>query len=283
MQKTIPLLLLIILSVSPLFNPVYSQEKSPVNPTSAKERLETFSYKKQMQENSILKNIEFTNIGPSIMSGRVVDVEVSPADPTIFYVAYASGGLWKTVNNGMSFTPLFDNEAVITIGDIAVDWTNNIIYVGTGENNSSRSSYSGTGIYKSTDDGKSWSNIGLEETQHIGRITVDAKNPNKIFVAALGHLYSSNPERGIYISEDAGQTWKHTLKIDDNTGGIDLVIDPQNSNNVYASMWYRTRRAWNFEEAGATSGIFKSNDGGNTWSLLQLRHQDFSRAKKQEE
>nr|MBP9096200.1 glycosyl hydrolase [Ignavibacteria bacterium] len=268
MQKTIPLLLLIILSVSPLFNPVYSQEKSPVNPTSAKERLETFSYKKQMQENSILKNIEFTNIGPSIMSGRVVDVEVSPSDPTIFYVAYASGGLWKTVNNGMSFTPLFDNEAVITIGDIAVDWTNNIIYVGTGENNSSRSSYSGTGIYKSTDDGKSWSNLGLEETHHIGRITVDAKNPNKIYVAALGHLYSSNPERGIYISEDAGQTWKQTLKIDDNTGGIDLVIDPQNSNNVYASMWYRTRGAWNFEEAGATSGIFKSNDGGNTWSLI---------------
>ena len=280
MQKTIPLLLLIILSVSPLFNPVYSQEKSPVNPTSAKERLETFSYKKQMQENSILKNIEFTNIGPSIMSGRVVDVEVSPADPTIFYVAYASGGLWKTVNNGMSFTPLFDNEAVITIGDIAVDWTNNIIYVGTGENNSSRSSYSGTGIYKSTDDGKSWSNIGLEETQHIGRITVDAKNPNKIFVAALGHLYSSNPERGIYISEDAGQTWKHTLKIDDNTGGIDLVIDPQNSNNVYASMWYRTRRAWNFEEAGATSGIYKSNDGGNTWSLITTPSSGFLTGKE---
>lgn len=280
MQKTIPLLLLIILSVSPLFNPVYSQEKSPVNPTSAKERLETFNYKKKMQENSILKNIEFTNIGPSIMSGRVVDVEVNPADPTIFYVAYASGGLWKTINNGMSFTPLFDNEAVITIGDIAVDWTNNIIYTGTGENNSSRSSYSGTGIYKSTDDGKSWSNIGLEETHHIGRITVDAKNPNKLFVAALGHLYSSNPERGIYISEDAGASWKHTLKIDDNTGGIDLVIDPQNSNNVYASMWYRTRRAWNFEEAGATSGIYKSNDGGNTWSLVTTPSSGFLTGKE---
>ncbi|MBS1492029.1 MAG: glycosyl hydrolase [Bacteroidetes bacterium] len=280
MRKTIPLFLLIILSVSPLFNLSFSQELNPVAPTTAKERLETFSYKKQMQENSILKNTEFENIGPSIMSGRVVDVEVSPSDPTIFYVAYASGGLWKTVNNGMSFTPLFDNEAVITIGDIAVDWTNNIIYVGTGENNSSRSSYSGTGIYKSTDDGKSCSNTGLEETQHIGRISIDPKNPNKIFVAALGHLYSPNSERGIYVSEDAGKTWKHTLKIDDNTGGIDLVIDPSNSNTVYASMWYRTRRAWNFEESGSTSGIYKSIDGGNTWNLITTSSSGFLTGKE---
>lgn len=280
MQKTLPLIFLILLSVNPLFSPAFSQEINPVSPTTAVERLETFNYKKQLQENSLLKNIEFENIGPTIMSGRVVDVEVSPADPTIFYVAYASGGLWKTVNNGMSFTPLFDNEAVITIGDIAVDWTNNIIYVGTGENNSSRSSYSGTGIYKSTDDGKSWSNLGLDESQHIGRITIDAKNPDKISVAALGHLYSANPERGVYISEDAGKTWKHTLKIDENTGGIDLIIDPMNSNNVYASMWYRTRRAWNFEEAGSSSGIYKSNDGGNTWSLITTPSSGFLTGKE---
>jgi photosystem II stability/assembly factor-like uncharacterized protein len=263
MRKTIPLLTLILLSASLLF----SQEKNSVSFTPAKERLASFEYKKQMQENSILKNIEFTNMGPSIMSGRVVDIEVSPSDPTIFYVAYASGGLWKTSNNGMSFTPLFDKEAAITIGDIAVDWLRNIIYVGTGENNSSRSSYSGVGIYKSNDDGKTWSNMGLEESHHIGKILIDPKNPDRIFVAALGHLYSSNPERGIYISEDAGLTWQHTLKIDDNTGGIDLAIDPVNTNNVYASMWYRTRRAWNFEESGKTSGIYKSDDGGKTWSL----------------
>lgn len=280
MLKTLPLLFLIILSASPLFSQGTFDEKNPVSPTTAKERMETFAYKQQLQGNSLLKNIEFKNIGPSIMSGRVVDVEVSPTDPTIFYVAYASGGLWKTVNNGMSFTPLFDNEAVITIGDIAVDWTNNIIYIGTGENNSSRSSYSGTGIYKSTDDGKSWSNMGLGETQHIGRITIDPKNPNKIFVAALGHLYSANPERGIYVSDDAGKTWKHTLKIDDNTGGIDLVIDPSNSNIAYASMWYRTRRAWNFEESGKTSGIYKSIDGGNTWSLISTPSSGFLTGKE---
>ncbi|CAF3790876.1 unnamed protein product [Rotaria sp. Silwood1] len=233
-----------------------------------------------MQENSILKSIEFVNIGPSVMSGRVVDVEVSPSDPTIFYVAYASGGLWKTSNNGMSFAPLFDNEAVITIGDVAVDWANNIIYVGTGENNSSRSSYSGTGIYKSTDDGKSWSNLGLGETQHIGRITIDPKNPNKIFVAALGHLYSPNPERGIFVSEDGGKNWKQTLKVDDNTGGIDLVINPVNSNVVYASMCYRTRRAWNFEESGATSGIYKSIDGGSTWNLISTSSSGFLTGKE---
>ncbi|MBS1514519.1 MAG: glycosyl hydrolase [Bacteroidetes bacterium] len=275
MQKIIPLFLLILLSAARTFS-----QENPVYFTPAKERLETFRYKKQMQENSILKNIEFKNIGPSVMSGRVVDIDVLPSDPSVFYAAYASGGLWKTTNNGMSFTPLFDTEAVITIGDIAVDWVNNILYVGTGENNSSRSSYSGTGIYKSTDDGKSWSNIGLEETHHIGRIVIDPKNPNKIFVAALGHLYSPNSERGVYVSEDGGKNWKHSLKVNENTGGIDLVIDPSNSNIAYASMWYRTRRAWNFEEAGTASGIFKSSDGGNTWTLISTPASGFLTGEK---
>ena len=264
MLKIILLFLLVIVTSVKIS---LSQE-NPVNFTPAEERMQSFNSKKQMQESSLLKNIEFENIGPTVMSGRVVDVEVSPADPTIFYVAYASGGLWKTMNNGMSFTPLFDNEAVMTIGDVAVDWVNNVIYIGTGENNSSRSSYSGTGIYKSTDDGKSWSYLGLGESHHIGKIIVDTKNSNKIIVGALGHLYSSNPERGVYISEDGGKNWKHTLSIDDNTGVIDMVIDPANSNNIYASSWYRTRRAWNFEESGSTSGIYKSTDGGNTWNLL---------------
>jgi len=263
MQKAKLILLLIVLSVN-----ISLSQENPLNFTPADERMQSFKIKSKLQETSLLKNINFTNIGPTVMSGRVVDVEVSPADPTIFYVAYASGGLWKTTNNGMSFTPLFDNEANTTIGDVAIDWTSGAIYIGAGENNSSRSSYSGIGIYKSNDDGKTWRNLGLGETHHIGKILIDPKNPDKIFVAALGHLYSSNPGRGVFVSEDGGITWKHTLKIDDNTGAIDMVIDPSNSNIIYTSMWYRTRRAWNFEEGGSTSGIYKSTDGGNTWNLL---------------
>ena len=133
------------------------------------------------------------------MSGRVVDLDINPDDPSHFYVAYASGGLWETKNHGNSFVSLFDNQMVMTIGDIKVDWQNDIIYVGSGENNSSRSSYSGNGIYKSLDNGKSWDNIGLQESHHIGRIIIHPQNPDIIWVASLGHLYSSSNERG-YIS-----------------------------------------------------------------------------------
>ncbi|MCF8241430.1 MAG: hypothetical protein K9J16_08575 [Melioribacteraceae bacterium] len=245
-----------------------AQDKNSVEPTPSNERLESFQKRIELQQNSLLKNVEFRSVGPTIMSGRVTDVDVSPDDPTHFYVAYASGGLWKTTNNGISFSPLFDDQASMTIGEIAVDWTNNIIYVGTGENNSSRSSYAGTGIYKSTNDGKSWSHLGLAETHRTGRIILHPENPNIIWVAALGHLYSPNPERGVYKSTDGGNTWDKTLYVDDNTGAIDLIINPQNENELYAAMWYRTRRAWNLVESGSSSGIYKSADGGNTWELL---------------
>jgi hypothetical protein len=141
------------------------------------------------------------------MSGRAVDIDVSPFDPTIFYVAYASGGLWKTTNNGISFKPVFDNQIVMTIGDIAIDWKHNeTIWIGTGESNSSRSSYSGFGIFKSTDQGKTFQHKGLDETHHIGRIIIHPDNPDVIWVAAVGHLYSPNEERGVFKSTDGGET-----------------------------------------------------------------------------
>lgn len=257
---------------------LYSQsnfENNPVPFTTAEKRLESYSSLLGERNNSILKNVDLRSIGPSVMSGRVVDLDVNPDDPTIFYVAYASGGLWKTTNNGISFNPLFDNESVISIGDIAVDWKNNIIYVGTGENNSSRSSYSGTGIYKSTDDGKNWNNIGLIETHRIGRIVIDPSNPNTIWVAALGHLFSPNPERGIYKTNDGGKTWKQTLYINDNTGGIDLTVNPNDSKILYASMWFRERRSWEGYEAGSTSGIYKSQDGGESWQFISSKENGF--------
>lgn len=241
---------------------------STQTPTPAEERLQGFERHRALKENTLMGSVRAINIGPSVFSGRVADVEVNPADPAEIYVAYASGGLWHSTNNGTTFKPLFDQEAAMTIGDIAVDWQRRVIWVGTGENNSSRSSYAGTGIYRSTDNGKTWEWRGLPESHHIGRIVLHPKDPEVIWVAVLGHLYSPNPERGVYRSTDGGRTWKRTLFVDENTGAIDLCLDPQNPNIVYAATWQRERRAWNFSGAGEGSAIWKSTDGGATWGRL---------------
>jgi len=246
-------------------NSLYAQ----VKPTPAVERLSGLEKRKALKEKSVLADIKFRNIGPSIMSGRVVDVDVNPADPTEFYVAYASGGLWYTTNNGQSLVPVFDQEDAFSIGDIAVNWKSRIIWVGTGESNSSRSSYSGTGVYKSRDNGKSWQYMGLPESHHIGRIILHPGNDDIAWVAALGHLYSPNKERGVYKTADGGKTWKQTLAVDENTGATDMDINPKNPNELYAALWYRTRRAWNFEEGGKTSGIYKATDGDESWKLIK--------------
>ncbi|WP_439879979.1 WD40/YVTN/BNR-like repeat-containing protein [Pontibacter sp. MBLB2868] len=253
-------------------------QKSSKQPafTPAKERLEAYQKRQQLEQSSIVGNLAFRNTGPTVMSGRITDIEVSPKDPNTFYAAFASGGLWKTTNNGLSFEPLFDEQAVMTIGDIAIDWDNNeTIWIGTGESNSSRSSYSGVGVYKSTDSGKNWQHLGLDDTHHIGKVIVHPTDPNTAWVAAVGHLYSANQERGVYKTTDGGKTWKKTLYIDPNTGAIDLQIDPKNPDNVYAAMWHRERRAWNFVEGGKTSGVYKSTDGGNTWTDISTAGSGF--------
>ncbi len=243
--------------------------------TKAAERMANLDKRKTLESNSLLNNVQFTNIGPSIMSGRVVDVDVNPQNATEFYVAYASGGLWYTNNNGQSFTPCFDHLESITIGDIAVNWTTGTIWVGTGENNSSRSSYAGTGVYKSMDKGKTWSHLGLAETHHIGKIILNKKNDQQALVGAVGHLYTYNSERGVFKTLDGGATWKKTLYVDDTTGCIDLQIDPLHENVVYAAMWHRDRKPWNFVESGNSSGIYKSEDGGDTWKLITTQASGF--------
>lgn len=243
--------------------------------TTGEERLKNRQQRKEMEMRSLVKDVKFRNVGPTSMSGRVVDIDANPNDPTEFYVAYASGGLWHTANNGLSFTSIFDNNDHIFMGDIAVDWKNKVIWVGTGEVNSSRSSYAGTGVYKSADNGKTWQYLGLPESHHIGKILLHPSDANTIWVAALGHLYSFNKERGVYKTTDGGKTWKQTLMVDDKTGAVDMEIDPQNPNNIYASTWYRTRTAWNFEESGKTSGIYKSKDGGGTWTLISKEGSGF--------
>ncbi|WP_266362028.1 WD40/YVTN/BNR-like repeat-containing protein [Tellurirhabdus rosea] len=237
--------------------------------TAATERLSAFGQRRKLTTASLLRNVPFRNIGPTVMSGRVVDMAVNPDNPNQFYVAYASGGLWRTDNNGLSFEPLFDREAVMTLGAVAVDWKTGTLWVGTGEANASRSSYSGVGVYKSTDGGKTWQHLpGLEETHHIGRIVLHPTTPNVAWVAATGHLFTANKERGLYKTTDGGKTWKQTLYIDDKTGAIDVDLDPANPQVLYASMWHKERKAWNFVEGGKTSGIYKSTDGGETWKLI---------------
>ena len=246
------------------FNAGYAQ----VSPTPASVRLNGLKERKLWKQDTLLNAVKFRNIGPVAMSGRVVDIDVNPADPVEFYVAYATGGLWHTTNNGQSFEPIFDHEDVIGIGDIAVNWKTRDIWIGTGEANSSRSSYSGLGVYKSSDTGKTWQYMGLPESQHIGKIVLDPGDNNKAWVAVTGHLYSPDKERGVYKTINGGKTWKQCLYVDENTGAIDMDINPKNSNEVYACMWHRERRAWNFVEAGITSAIYKSTDGGDSWKKI---------------
>ncbi len=224
--------------------------------------------KQKLTEASIIKNIPFTNIGPTIMSGRLADIDVNPNDPTEFYVGYASGGLWYTNNNGTTFTPLLDSSPTQNVGDIAIDWKNGTIWVGTGEKNSSRSSYAGIGMLKSTDQGKTWEHIGLADSHHISRVVINPNNSNEVVVGVIGHLYSSNEERGIFKTVDGGKSWTKTLFINNDTGIIDVVAAPENPNVLYAASWERDRKAWNFRGNGKNSAIFKSTDGGDSWTNI---------------
>ena len=257
-----------------LLSGIFLTSVAQIKPTGAAERLNGLQKRKLLENNSLLKDIAWRNIGPTQMNGRVVDIEVNPTDPTEFYVAYASGGLWHTVNNGLSFVPIFEKEDAYGIGDIAVKWPaaqgskSSIIWVGTGEANSSRSSYSGTGVYKSINNGQSWEYLGLPESHHIGEIILHPADDNIAWVAVLGHLYSPNKERGVYKTTDGGKTWQQTLNMNDNTGAVEMDINLQNPDELYACTWYRTRSAWDFKEAGKTSGIYKSMDGGNNWKLI---------------
>lgn len=262
-----------ILLLVPFYS--FAQNSAPAAPepkaSTAAERIAGNSKRKITEDRSIVTNMEFRNVGPTVMSGRVVDIEVNPVDPTKFYVAYASGGVWYTNNNGTTFSPIFDNQTLIDIGDIAVNWSNPDqpeIWVGTGECNSSRSSYAGTGIYHSADGGKTWENKGLADSHHIGKIILNPSDKKIVLVASAGHLYTPNKERGVFKTIDGGTTWKQTLFIDETTSVIDMFVDPNNASIIYAIAWHRERKAWNFVEGGKSSGIYKSTNGGDTWNLI---------------
>lgn len=224
--------------------------------------------KDPLEEISI-SGLKFRSVGPALTSGRIADIAVNPNNHSEYYVATASGGVWKTTNSGTTFQPIFDSQGSYSIGCVTMDPNNpSTIWVGSGENNNQRSVAYGDGIYKSTDGGQSWNNMGLKESQHIGKIIVHPDNSNKIYVAAIGPLWNSGGDRGVYASEDGGKTWKATLTVDKYTGVTDLVMDPRNPDVLYAAAYQRARHVFTYLGGGPGSGLYKSVDGGMTWDKI---------------
>ncbi len=216
-----------------------------------------------------ISHLEYRGIGPALMGGRIADLAVVESKPQIFYIATGTGGVWKTVNHGTSWTPLFDDQPTSSIGDVTLDQSNpNLVWVGTGEPQNRQSSGWGNGVYKSTDAGNTWRHMGLEGTKHVGRILIHPRNPDVVYVAAVGDLWGPNEERGVFRTKDGGETWEKVLYIDEHTGAIDLAMDPGDPNTIFAAMYQRQRTGWGFNGGGSGSGIYRTFDGGDSWTEL---------------
>ncbi|HEV2884958.1 MAG TPA: hypothetical protein VGW36_08875, partial [Pyrinomonadaceae bacterium] len=230
------------------------EEKKPADPMSS----------------ATFNGLKFRLIGPAFTSGRVIGFAVDPHNPARYYAAAASGGVWKTINNGTTWTPVFDREGSYSIGAIVLDPKNPLtVWVGTGENNSQRSVSYGNGVYRSDDGGKTWKNVGLKSSEHIGRIAIDPKDSNIVYVAAQGPLWGPGGDRGLYKTTDGGKTWKKILSISDNTGVTEIVIDQNNPETLYAASYQRRRHMWTLINGGPESAIYKSTDAGATWNKLK--------------
>ncbi len=239
----------ILFAIAILASPVFAQQRIADNYFSA---------------------MQWRCIGPH-RGGRVLAVSGVRGQPNTFYFGAVGGGVWKTTDAGQTWLPIFDSQPVASIGALAVSTSNpEVIYVGSGEADMRSDISLGNGVYKSTDAGQTWSYLGLHDTRQIGRILIDPKNPNTVLVAALGHGFGPNTERGVIRSTDGGKSWTRVLYKDENTGAIDLVFDPDNSRTVYASLWNARRVAWNAYPpvTGPGGGLYKSTDGGETWKQI---------------
>lgn len=220
-------------------------------------------------KNVSLAGLQFRSVGPAITSGRIADIAVNPVNHSEYYVAAAAGGVWKTSNAGVTYMPVFDGEGSFSIGCLAIDPTNtNVVWVGSGENNNQRVVAYGDGIYKSEDGGKSWKNMGLKNSEHIGRIAIDPTNSDIVYVAAYGPVWKSGGERGIYKTTDGGKTWKLVLNVSEHTGFNEVMVDPRFPNIVYAAAHQRQRKVFTYIGGGPESALYKSTDGGATWNKM---------------
>jgi photosystem II stability/assembly factor-like uncharacterized protein len=218
----------------------------------------------------LLSGLALRSIGPALTSGRISDVAIDPSDKRTWYVGAAAGGVWKSTNGGISFAPIFDGQGSFSIGALAIDHANpNVIWVGTGENNAQRVVAYGDGIYKSIDGGRSWTNVGLKQSEHIARIVIDPRNPDVVYVAAQGPLWRKGGDRGVYKTTDGGKTWTKILGVDDWTGANDIQLDPRNPDLLIATTWQRHRRVFTFVAGGPGSGVWRSTDAGKTWTKSQ--------------
>lgn len=228
------------------------------------------SSKSSSTDDVSLSGLRFRCVGPALTSGRVADMAMHPDNPFVYYVAVASGGVWKTTNNGTTFNPIFDSQASYSIGCVTIDPSQpSTVWVGTGENNNQRSVAYGDGIYKSTNDGGSWKNMGLKNSEHIAKIIVHPDNSDVVYAASMGPLWKEGGDRGVYLTKDGGQTWKNILSIDKHTGASDLVMDPRNPQVLYAAAQQRRRHVYTYVGGGKESTIYKSTDGGETWNKVE--------------
>ena len=221
---------------------------------------------------STFDGLELRSVGPAFMSGRIADIAIHPDDPNIWYVGVGSGGVWKTVNAGTTWESIFDDQDVYSIGCVTIDPANpHTIWVGTGENVGGRHVSFGDGIYRSRDGGESWENMGLGESEHISRIIVSPDDSNTLWVASQGPLWSAGGDRGVFKSTDGGATWNKTLGDEDWTGVTDLLIDPRDANRLYAATWQHHRTVAGYMGGGPGTGIYRSDDGGDTWEGVDRR------------
>jgi photosystem II stability/assembly factor-like uncharacterized protein len=257
MRRSLACLAVVVLVASPSVAKKKAKEAAAEEPES-------------VLNSAAVAGLAFREIGPAIASGRIGDFAVDPRDSSVWYVAVSSGGVWKTVNAGTTWQPIFDGEASYSIGCLTVDPSDpDIIWVGSGENNSQRSVGYGDGVYKSMDGGKSWKNVGLGESEHIGRIVVDPRDSNVVFVAAQGPLWRAGGDRGLFKTTDGGETWRNVLEISEHTGVNEVWVDPSDPDVLYASSYQRRRRTWTLINGGPESAIYKSTDGGENWTKLE--------------